>query len=451
MKLWAKLCLAISVVITLLFGVGGHLIIQKSFDFSFEQIIRQYQYQHVHYRIFFENMIFRDTEYPDEISEQKVLETAQFLGGLSSFGIYYENLSALYSSSTMPTDTEFLNDLIQEMDGYIIKDYGDKTLLGVVSVENINGEDLYLITVNNIHEVFVQRDEQYRQMVFLNILLLLITLIFVLFFSIRITRPLKKLTVASEKIANGALRERTNIRSKDEIGLLSGSFDKMAEAVEEKVDSLEQTVRAREDFISNFSHELKTPMTAIMGYADMLRSYQSEPEVQIKAANYIYKESKQLGELSLKLMDLMSLSEEHIELAAISTTALKVASIPDINWKLQPATVIADKLLLQRVLINLCTNARNAGAKSIIVSGTVQTGAYQIAVTDDGCGIPSEEIARITEPFYRIDKVRSRKNNGFGLGLSLCDKILKIHHTVLTITSTSNIGTSCTFSLPLDE
>jgi signal transduction histidine kinase len=225
----------------------------------------------------------------------------------------------------------------------------------------------------------------------------------------------------------------------------------MAEAVEEKINSLEQAVRSREDFVANFSHELKTPMTAIMGYADMLRSHENSPEVQIKSADYIYKESRRISDLSLKLMDLMGLSDEHISIEPIDVQKLKLHIGERFVWNMQPATVCADKILVISVLNNLCDNAEKAGATKIIIKGFVEENKYRITVSDNGKGVSEKDISKIKEPFCMVDRSHAGTNDGFGLGLALCERIANLHGTSLTFESVIGVGTTVGFELPLHE
>jgi signal transduction histidine kinase len=449
-KLWAKLTLMISLIVVSLFSVGGYLIIQKSFDFAMSQIIRQYQMQHTDFRIFMEGKVYEDAPNFDD-SLQKLCEAAEFAGSLNSTALYTDEEQELYVSYRMNPDADFMHELTNLEDGYRIKTLGDRQILGIVSTFIIENRNVYFITTNDISDVFVQRAEQYRQALLLNMSLLICVVIGIWIFSKHMTRPLERLTQTSQKIAAGAYKERTNIKTNGEVGALAESFDKMAEAVEEKVNSLEQAVRSREDFVANFSHELKTPMTAIMGYADMLRSHENSPEVQIKAADYIYKESKRMSELSMKLMDLMGLSDEYISIEQTAAQNLKTDMGDRVVWDMQPATILVDKTLMVSVLKNLCRNAEKAEASEILIKGRIKENQYEIVVHDNGKGISEEDISRIKEPFYMADKSHTRTYDGFGLGLALCERILHLHGTSLMIKSEIEVSTTIRFELPLNE
>lgn len=123
----------------------------------------------------------------------------------------------------------------------------------------------------------------------------------------RLTRPLAVLTDAGAQIAAGDYARRTDLHTGDEIEALSRSFDKMADAVQEKIADLEADVQRREDFVGAFTHELKTPMTSIIGYADMLHTMQTDPDEQREAAAAIVHEGRRLEALSRKLLALLGL------------------------------------------------------------------------------------------------------------------------------------------------
>lgn len=208
-----------------------------------------------------------------------------------------------------------------------------------------------------------------------------------------------------------------------------------------------------------FTHELKTPMTAIVGYADLLRLKKLDDETSRMALNYIYWESKRLEKLAFKLMDLMSLSNESIKFSTFEVTDFleKIVNNEGIiltenkivlNAKI--AYVKGDKELLEVVIRNLIENSNKAEPKDkkILIKGEkIPNNRYRISVIDKGKGIPKEHISRVTEDFYMVDKSRNTKNNGSGIGLSLVKKILNLHNSNINIESQENIGTTVYFDL----
>lgn len=272
----------------------------------------------------------------------------------------------------------------------------------------------------------------------------------------RLTRPLAVLTDAGAQIAAGDYAHRTDLHTGDEIEALSRSFDKMADAVQEKIADLEADVQRREDFVGAFTHELKTPMTSIIGYADMLHTMQTDPDEQREAAAAIVHEGRRLEALSRKLLALLGLNEEGVELTAVPLPALWPrlhAACPDVSLRTPAAapTVRGDADLLLDLLCNLVQNAAKASAPGapVLVLCAQAGDAVTLTVADRGCGIPPELIPRVTEPFYMVDKSRARRQGGSGLGLALCQRIAAAHGSVLRIESEPGRGTRVSVTLPV--
>lgn len=282
--------------------------------------------------------------------------------------------------------------------------------------------------------------------------------IFLIFgISFFITRPIKQLTAATKKIAGGNYGERVTEGGSDEVSQLARNFNRMAQAVDEKVQELSDSARQKEDFVANFAHELKTPLTSIIGYADRIYKKELSREEQKKAALYIWNEGMRLEALSLKLMDLTILNHKEFCLQEVKTDILFQELTADVEYLMdakgtsldctvEPAYIEVEYDLFKTLFLNLLDNAIKAGAKHIQVTGVVEKMAegtyFTMLVKDDGNGIPKQEIKRITEAFYMVDKSRSRKQHGAGIGLALSDKIAQIHGSRLEFESDGRNGTS---------
>ena len=225
--------------------------------------------------------------------------------------------------------------------------------------------------------------------------------------------------------------------------------------LERSIENLENVAARREEFIGSFAHELKTPLTAIIGYADMLRSKEMAPKSRFTAAGYIFSEGKRLEALSLKLMDIIVAGRQELEpkkfevgyflrsIAAVTVPSLSNDGMTlDMRW--EPGEIEVEPDLFKTLMINLVDNARKASHKGDVIElfGKAEDGGYALFVRDHGRGIPQEELSRITEPFYMIDKSRSRAQNGAGLGLALCQRIAELHGTKLEYDSEVGKGTT---------
>ena len=307
---------------------------------------------------------------------------------------------------------------------------------------------LQLATAYDLTDLYRGRDAALRRFLLLEAAVLAAGAAVTAVFARRMTRPLRTLTTASAEIADGDYARRTGLHTGDEIETLSSSFDKMADAVQEKITALQADVRQREDFMGAFAHELKTPMTSIIGYADMLRTIQASPAEQYEAAGAIYHEGRRLEALSGKLLALLGLGEETITLQPTALAALwprLQAACPGVPLQLPAcdAAVQADADLLLDLLCNLVGNAVKASepGQPVEVRAADNGDTVTLTVADHGCGIPQSDISRVTEPFYMVDKSRARKQGGSGLGLALCKRIAEVHGSDLHIESTPGEGT----------
>ena len=325
---------------------------------------------------------------------------------------------------------------------------------------SVNGRQFYLENVRDVTAVDQQRRHYLAVYQVLALALMAGSALLMLLLSLYLTRPMKRLSAVSRRIAGGEYQLRCAVTSHDEIGALTEDFNAMADSLETKIHQLQDAARQQEDFIASFAHELKTPLTSIIGYSDMLRTQQLPPEQQFKAAGYIYAEGKRLESLSHKLLDLIvfrrqSFSPERIEarpwlerIAAMLEPSLRGSGL-HLTFSAQEGTILGESDLLESLVLNLCDNARKASPRGAAVelTGRAEAQGYRISVRDSGGGIAPEELLRITEPFYMVDKSRSRAQNGAGLGLALCAAVAELHGTALEFESALGKGTTVSLLL----
>jgi len=258
------------------------------------------------------------------------------------------------------------------------------------------------------------------------------------------------------RIADGDYTLRSQNKSGDEIGALARDFNRMADRLVEEMQIKIREAKQKEDFTAAFAHELKTPLTSIIGYADMLNSLKLSEEECHDAYFYIYSQGKRLESLSHKLLELVSMDKNPIIFRPIPTKELeqnlRITMRP--VWKqrgvrgkveMEKAVIQGDAELLLSLLYNLMDNAVKAMDKGdesfMLMKGTCLKDFYEIKVVDNGRGIPEEEISRITEAFYMVDKSRSRKEGGAGIGMSLVALILSRHGAEWDVESSPGHGT----------
>jgi len=269
-----------------------------------------------------------------------------------------------------------------------------------------------------------------------------------------ILSPIEKLTENAVSISKGEYHLRTNYESNDEIGILSTAFDEMSAAIEEKITHLDTELQKRQLLLGALSHEMRTPMTAIIGYADSLMRMPLSDAQKNECAKKIYDAGKHTERLAQKMMELIGLSDAgQIEKSTLDAAEfaeeLKAMVPPQVKIDCKVQSLYGDKTLLLSMVANLVENAVRASDDSpeVEVLITENQNRIQFIISDRGCGIAPEQISLLTEPFYRVDKARSRKKGGAGLGLAICKKICEQHGGTLSIESEIGRGTTVTASI----
>ena len=330
--------------------------------------------------------------------------------------------------------------------------------LQVRSSFTLDTNSFVLVTEKNVKELFQDADTLRRRCEFFYWCILATGSFLVLVITFTLTKPLHRLQGTTRRFAKGEYDVRAEISSRDEIGDLSKTFNYMAKTIESKMEELKDAVRRQEEFTANFAHELKTPMTSIIGYADTLYQKTLSPEEVHQLAGIIMNEGMRLEALSFKLMELVTLSQSNFQLeearideviADAVETIQPTAEKRNVRVQLQTesAWVRLEYDLFKTLLLNLMDNALKSGTDRINIQGSCEKEQYMISIRDYGRGIPKEDLQKITEAFYMVDKSRSRKEHGAGLGLALAVKIAKLHQTELVYESVAGQGTCVSFML----
>ena len=463
MKLGARIIVSIMIFFSVIFLFGGYILISYFYEITMEAEIdnaaKQYQYNKF---VIQANLINRGVSWPACTVEENygMSAMAQDLNG--TVAIFSMDGQTLFSG--FQEGTEFSGVLAgarTDKVNYRFCKLGSRTFLFLVGIVAYENAGVYLVTGIDVEEVLVQQEQIIEKFGTVYALAIGIGICLVFGISAFITKPIKELTIATKKIAEGNYKERVAEGGTDEVGQLAENFNRMAAAVEEKIGELSENARQKEDFVANFTHELKTPLTSMIGYADRIYKKELPREEQKKAAWYIWNEGMRLEALSLKLMDLTVLNHKEFCLQEVRTDQLFYELTEEVEFLLgekgvklelsvEPAYVRVEYDLFQTLFLNLVDNAIKAGAKQIHVTGRVErTGEesadrlyFSVKVIDDGSGIPKQEIRRITEAFYMVDKSRSRKQHSAGIGLALSEKIAQIHGSSLKFESDGKRGTS---------
>lgn len=289
------------------------------------------------------------------------------------------------------------------------------------------------------------------------LIMIIISFIVLGIISNRIMRPMKKINEAAEQYATGNFDIKLDINSDNEIGQLATALEYMASELS-KLDEY------RKDFISNISHDFRSPLTSIKGYVEAIQDGTIPPEKQDRYLKIVVNETNRLSKLTTSLLELNKYDSYGIWLVAkdfdivdlvreaINTFEGKCIEKGVKIWlnnHLEHAEVYADKTKIQQVIYNLLDNAIKftPEGKSIYVTLTEKNEKIFVSVKDEGCGISKEDLQKIWVRFYKADSSRGKDKQGTGLGLSITKEIIKAHNENINVVSTEGVGTEFTFSL----
>lgn len=450
-----KLMLCIVLLIALTFGIGGTVLITVSFHGALSEqtaaILENYQSMR-HTLSLLCSLRSDDKSITDALA-QSTKTGAQGILLTMDDAVIYQNAPDCLSTGVALSQKEN-----QCAYTYLKDTHGYGVL--IQSSVTLDHGTMMVLARYDLSSVYKNRDMQLQIFYRSYIVVVLVGVLTAAVFAFGLTRKLRKLTIAVRQISDGDLSVRTNLTSADEFGQLSRDFDCMADNLQENIRKLESEMERQEAFMGAFSHELKTPMTTMIGYADLLRQDKLKEEKRLVAADYIFSEGKRLERLSHRLLELLLLRKEEIATQEVNLYGFvqEVAQTvspgfreKNIRFTFHGAygNVYFEPDLIKSLLYNLLDNAAKSmeGGGSLFFSGTILPNGCQFQVKDTGRGIASEELERITEAFYRVDKSRSRKQGGAGLGLALCKEIVRLHHGHMKFISSPGTGTQVLVTL----
>ena len=465
MKFFWKIFFSFTIMMTIAFSFFGTWIVFSSFDSTIERETEQMNSENRMFKIVYEmtvNSLSENTMTPERLASVAKNMDESINRGKYYFCLYDKEGSLLYESSPS-IDIHMLPEELSDTNRvYKISEDGSSKKLIFASPIKAASSQYYIETTKDITYIYDDRASTVSQIQLITVLAVILTALVTLIVSHFLTKSISSLSKTARRFAKGNYDVRSKLNGNDEIAMLSRDFNFMADSIEQKIDELKDRAEKQEDFTASFAHELKTPLTSIIGYSDMIRTMQLPPEETMEYANYIYLQGKRLESLSFKLLELISSGRKSISFKKISIEtlltevyevvfpSLEEKSI-DLSITYSRGYIMGDKDLLSSLLINRIDNARKASPENsqIEIKCRRDRGFYKISVKDNGIGIPQKDLVRITEAFYMVDKSRARKEGGAGLGLSLCSKIIELHNGKWEIKSTEGVGTVISLYLPM--
>lgn len=462
MKIWIKITLYSMIVFAIIFNISGVLIIEENHTNMLSQEVDNTlsQTDAIYKGITAMSPVFKiynDEEYTNELlktyAQNFVYGSGQDINYLEIIDgndqTIYTNINFELPSIRIEYDqikTDEINYILRELEG---RTY----LFSSVSVP-VEHTTYHISYIRDLTHLYINRIQEYQFFMLLDVIALMIYLVSMFVLSKSITKPIEKMVHSTKVIASGHYNERVQVKTNDEMGRLAQDFNEMAKAVEMKVNELAKSNEEKQTFINNFTHELRTPLTSILGYTDFLRKSPYNEELYLEALETIYSEGKRLEVISVKLMNLVLLEKENLPLQKGNLKDIIESILPILKMKTSPyhihlvtecedGELLMDVDLMKSLIINLVENAIKASKEGSNIWIRCESSKSEVilSVEDQGCGISPEHIDKITQPFYMVDEVRTTKNNGLGLGLSICKKIIHLHQGELLIESQLNQGT----------
>lgn len=466
MKIWQRIFIATLAIVTVFSILMGLLLIDNQYQYRVKSAVDDTKELHEKIYAGLDSQIQRKMQDVGKafLDDKEYLECyRQIFNTYSDMGyglqITSDNINEL-ANYQFDVDYEKLKSK-ENYAGYYIVNRSSYDFMIMVSESKVYGRTIQCVTERDITNIYVEYEEQKKRLQFLSGVLALASAVILLIFIKLFLNPLKKLQNGIRDIASGDYGKQLEKKGNTEIADLVVDVNQMSKQIAADNHAKEQLIEDRQAFIDNMAHEMKTPLTAILGFSDILIIKRNLTDEQVKEySEYIYKEAIRLKAMSGKLMELVQLqdtnfSNERINLTQLLKEVVQTEKIIfqkeniSIREDLQRAWIYGDEDLLKSLFYNILENAK----KATEFGGVIDVKLYQsgdkvmIEIRDYGIGIPKEEIDKITEPFYMVDKSRTRKSGGAGLGLTLCKRIVEISNGTMTLESEEGKGCNVMITL----
>ncbi|MGI6007749.1 MAG: HAMP domain-containing sensor histidine kinase [Ruminococcus sp.] len=363
---------------------------------------------------------------PDNPEHVDNFDPADLTSGYYTIGTFYHQFSEEHISVMVPIT------LNMSTKGYIALHMPLSNILS-------NRDDI----LNGVYVVFI--------------IIFAFTLLILLVFNMVVYSPLKQITQGANEYASGNLKYNIPVHSDDEIGYLAMTLNYMS-------DELDRAGEFQRQFVSNVSHDFRSPLTSIKGYIEAILDGTIPPEMQSRYLNIVLMETERLNKLTQSLLTLdgfdvrgymLDITDFDINnvirdtAATFGGTCLKRKITIQLKMTSEPLMVSADMGKIQQVLYNLIDNAIkfSSSNSTITVETTERHGKIFVSVKDSGTGIPKDSLPKIWDRFYKLDTSRGKDRKGTGLGLSIVKEIINAHNQNINVISTEGVGSEFIFTL----
>jgi len=347
---------------------------------------------------------------------------------------------------------------------YIITRYQGRHYLYINKIISFYNQEYYLIYSKDIEDFYQEKNHYIFLLIIFNVIGGLFSTSVIYLFTKKITHPLQNLIDNMDNIIKEnnytQLKETSDIT---ELSILSNNFNIMSNKIYEQMGSLEEANENKQRFIDSLAHEIRTPLTSIIGYSSLCLNYKSIDTVTYKEAfENIYSNGKRIENLTEALIKLITLDKTALQLQSldlfvlmndIKTTFQRQISEFDIDFTIlgDSLFIVSDRELLMILFSNLIDNAIKAVDHTENKKVEIQLIKNTVIICDNGKGISKQDLEKIFEPFYMADKSRKKYYEGFGLGLAICNDIMNILNIQFKIQSELNKGTEIILTFIGDE
>lgn len=362
--------------------------------------------------------------------------TLQTRYGSNELTIYLLQNGETITGEALPTVQKLPELLNTETRATLLDGVSERLLIA----HALDGE-ITLLTALDVSPVYALRRELLRGAAALGLIGLALAGALAIWISGVLTRPLSQLADAAAKLADGDYAAPLPAAKNDEMNALIRAFSRMSAAIDERETALRTQAEERQALIDALAHEMRTPLTAILGGARLLQQSRLSGSQQSELLDTMAREASRLSTMDERLLLLTRLDHEAPAFAPFDSQAMAreaLSVFEGVRLEGDGAVFVGERELTILLLRNLVVNAQRAGGKEA-VRVTLHPDGFD--VTDYGCGMTKEQIARAFEPFYKADKARTRRAGGAGLGLPLCRKIARLHHGELQMESEIGRGT----------
>lgn len=399
----------------------------------------------------------------DDISRQL---SSSFEDNVDIYNLSGNKISHNLEQNTTEDKKEDLANAMKGKISYATTFYGNKTKISLSYPIEVNSNYIGILRYTKDYTQLFNSSKRFRDVISI-FAIVIFSLVFIVasILSRQITKPIKRLEETSEEVASGNFDISIDVNSDDEIGDLAKRFEMMIKKIKEQIkiieedrDMLKESEAQNKIFFDNVTHELKTPITVIMGYAQAIQENDiTDKKLFNKSISYIFNESKRLNNMVVDLLELSKTSSMNFsynfekvdigELVRMTSDEMNIKgkkyNIDICCSTMENLFLSGDRDRLKEVIINLIDNSIKYGSvnSKIEVSVYKENNIIFIKVKDEGEGISEESIEKLFDPFYRVSKKASRELGSAGLGLTIVKNIVEKHGGSIEIKSKINEGT----------